>query len=189
MRAELIGLPEPNWFHHGEAILDLLDEHRPVTCVELGSNRGCSAIAVARLIRTWGGRLTCVDRWQGGSDGFVDLDTFRTNIVAAGVDDIITAVQRTTMDAAALWEGDIDYLYVDADHTRDGCESDLELWWPCLRVGGLIAGDDYDDVAGVPSEGVTAAWDEFEANHRQTFVRQATSATPYHGRLIWGVKR
>lgn len=46
-----------------------------------------------------------------------------SNIVAAGV----------------AWVGAIDYLYIDADHSVEGCTLDLELWWPFLKVGGLIA--------------------------------------------------
>jgi predicted O-methyltransferase YrrM len=187
MRVELDGLPEPNWFHHGEAILALVEQHRPQRCVELGSNRGCSAIAVARLIRTWGGHLTCVDQWVPGPET-VDVQTFAQNVVDAGVADVIGMIHAPTIEAAAGWAGGIDYLYVDADHTEAGCRADLEAWWPHLRVGGLIAGDDYDDVAGDPAHGVTAAWDAFEAAHGQHFYRTLTAATSYHGRLIWGVK-
>lgn len=187
MRPELIGLPEPNWFHHGGQILALLDRYRPVDCVELGSNRGCSAIAVARLIRTWGGHLTCVDRWQVGPTE-VDAQTFADNVVAAGVSDVIGMIQATTVDAAAQWAGRIDYLYIDADHTREGCALDLEQWWPFLVVGGLIAGDDYDDVSGDPRRGVTAAWDAFEAHYHQAFERTPTPGSD-RGRLIWGVKQ
>lgn len=32
------------WFHHGEHILALLEQHRPVVVVELGTHLGASAI-------------------------------------------------------------------------------------------------------------------------------------------------
>jgi hypothetical protein len=64
---------------------------------------------------------------------------------------------------------------------------DLETWWPFLKVGGLIAGDDYDDIDGIPELGVTAAWDAFEVTHNQVFHRTPTPG--FGGRLIWGVKR
>lgn len=188
MRAELLNLPEPNWFHHGETILSLLDTYQPLMCVELGSNRGCSAIATARLIHEWGGLLVCVDRWDG-NDGYVDIHTFVDNVHRAGVNDTITTIRNDSVKAAGDWTLPIDYLYVDADHTRDGCYADLEAWWPHLRVGGIVAGDDYDDVAGDPANGVTAAWDDFERTYRQNFHRTETPATSYHGRLIWGMKR
>lgn len=195
MRPELRDLPEPNWFHHGVQILDLLEQHTPMRCVELGSNRGCSAIAVARLIRTWGGYLTCVDQWQDGPSE-VGPQVFADNVVAAGVSDMIGMIHATTHEAATRWAGGIDYLYIDADHTVEGCRRDLEDWWPFLRVGGLIAGDDYDDPHGIPSQGVTRAWDDFEQAHGQAFERTVSAellGCQCHpckaGRLIWGVKR
>lgn len=186
MRPELEDLPVPNWFHHGEQILALLDEHRPMVCVELGSNRGCSAIGVARLLKQWDGTLTCVDLWTPGPSE-VGIGEFAQNILNARVSSRIRMIYARTADAVKTWQEPIDYLYVDADHTREGCLFDLETWWPFLKVGGLIAGDDYDDIDGIPELGVTAAWDAFEVTHNQVFHRTPTPG--FGGRLIWGVKR
>ncbi len=179
-----------SWFWHGEQVLALLDKLRPMACVELGSWFGGSAIPVARLVRRWGGRVTCVDVWESEPVSYNYEPTLNTiarcreNIVDAGVEDAMTLVQMRTDAAARTWtKGPIDYLYVDADHSYAGCKSDLELWWPHLRVGGLIAGDDYDD----PRFGVTRAWDEFEAEHRQNFWRCTSPGVS--AKLIWGVKR
>lgn len=192
MRVELANLPacEPDgrhWFWHGEQILTLLEQHQPHVCVELGTYKGGSAIATARLIRQWGGHLVCIDLW----DGAVSVDECVENIRRAGVMDNVTVVRKDSHLAAQHWRHSewslpIDYLYVDADHSTDGCFRDLELWWPNLRAGGLIAGDDYDD----PRWGVTAAWDRFEREYQQDFKRQATPGSdPACTRLIWGVKR
>lgn len=189
MRLELENLPQPNWFWHGEQVLGLLDEHRPVVCVELGSNRGCSAIATARVIRGWGGRIACVDTWETECHGAsVTMSEFMKNVAEAGVADCVTGVQSRIDDAARAWAAPIDYLYVDADHTFDSVTSDLDSWWPYLKVGGLIAGDDYDDPndTEVPPN-VTRAWDTFEALHGQQFNRTVTPGLV--SRLIWGVKR
>jgi|SRR5580765_3152820 len=196
MRAELENIPEawpgcPTWFWHGEHVLALLENHRPMVCVELGSWMGSSAIPVARLIKQWGGHLTCVDVW--GSEQVTynyepelnTADRFLRNIVAAGVEENVHMIQARTDVAALVWQGrpPIDYLYIDADHSYEGCKSDLELWWPHLREGGLIAGDDYSD----PRFGVTDAWDEFEQTHGQRFDHWATPGMP--AQLIWGLKR
>lgn len=192
MRHELLDLPQPNWFHHGPQILDLLEQHQPIVCVELGSNRGCSAIAVARLLRTWGGTLSCVDCWKRDATltpSEVGVETFIANVAAAGVADSIRIVHATTLEAARQWRDEIDYLYVDADHSYAGCTRDLELWWPFVKVGGLVAGDDYDDPYGIPQQGVTRAWDEFEQRHGQAFERTHTPGLVHASRLIWGIKR
>lgn len=192
MRPELQGLPEPQWFHHGEQLLALLDEHRPSVCVELGTHRGGSAIATARLIQGWGGQLFCVDTWTNG----VPMQECEANIAAAGLNSVVRLLQSDTARLGDLWSGSIDYLYVDAGHTYQECLRDLESWWGHLRVGGIIAGDDYDDPHGMPSEGVTAAWDEFERTHGQAFTRAVSPALIgcqcercRAGRLIWGIKQ
>lgn len=37
----------------------------------------------------------------------------------------------------------VDWVYVDADHTYEGCYRDMEAWWPKIRPGGVMFGDDY----------------------------------------------
>ena len=193
MRQELLDLPQPNWFHHGERILALLDEHQPRVCVELGTNKGCSALAIARTIQTWGGELTCIDLWELLPwDERTTLAECRTNL--AGVDNIVL-IQAHTFEVARFYPPIVDFLYVDADHSREGCYRDLVSWWPALRSGALLAGDDYDDPHGNSALGVSAAWDVFERDYKQKFAREKSEnplgCSCYRckdARLIWGTK-
>jgi len=178
-----------HWFWHGEQILDLLDLHRPVVCVELGTWKGCSAIAVARLVKQWHGSVTCVDVWElenvMGDFTPVTLAECRENVRAAGLTNVFYVQARTDIAAAQWTRGPIDYLYIDAGHSFDDCSRDLESWWPHLRIGGLIAGDDYDD----PRQGVTRAWDAFELRHDQQFERPKPYDLGMGTRLIYGIKQ
>jgi len=36
-----------------------------------------------------------------------------------------------------------DLIYIDADHTYEGCKQDLEDWWPKVKSGMFFTGDDY----------------------------------------------
>jgi len=36
-----------------------------------------------------------------------------------------------------------DLIYIDADHSYEGCKQDMEDWWPKVKKGGLFLGDDY----------------------------------------------
>ena len=72
--------------------------------------------------------------------------------------------------AALVPDGSLDFVYIDAEHTKQGCCSDLHLWWPKVRAGGIVSGDDYRFVNpkrpkrwGPPFRGVDAAVDEFVA--------------------------
>ena len=49
----------------------------------------------------------------------------------------------TNKAAANVPNNSIDFIYVDAQHDYCGGKEDLEMWWPKLKVGGIMAGDDY----------------------------------------------
>ena len=36
-----------------------------------------------------------------------------------------------------------DLIYIDADHSYEGCKKDLEAWWPKVKSGRFFTGDDY----------------------------------------------
>ena len=56
-------------------------------------------------------------------------------------------IRKASVAAAADFaDGSVDFVYLDARHTFDAVTEDLEAWWPKLRLGGLLAGEDYMDV-------------------------------------------
>lgn len=46
-------------------------------------------------------------------------------------------------------KGKFDYIYIDGDHTYDGCRKDLEAAHKKLETGGVIVCDDYGNPCGV----------------------------------------
>ena len=72
------------------------------------------------------------------------MDATRQNTAFAGKR--AQLVRKTSVEAAkGFAEASIDWLFIDGDHTYDGCLADLEAWYPKVRPGGLISGDDYGD--------------------------------------------
>lgn len=39
-----------------------------------------------------------------------------------------------------------DLVFLDADHSYGHVCSDIDAWWPMVKPGGMLAGDDYDPV-------------------------------------------
>ena len=191
--------PEPTriqgWFNHGQKILELVKEHRPKVCVELGTWQGASAVPVARMIQRWNGTLTCVDTWGGNLDDNggsmpgqvpIMLLSCARAIVEAGVGAHVRLIPSMTSEAAKYWAEPIDFLYVDADHGYEGCRADLEAWWPFVKPGGLVIGDDYDHPR---YPGVKQAWDEFEAENNLTLTRHQSNPPLFGGvQMIYGLK-
>lgn len=55
------------------------------------------------------------------------------------------------------WPFEIDAVYIDGDHSYEACKSDIELWVPKVKRGGLVFFHDY----GTPhTPGVVRAVDE-----------------------------
>jgi hypothetical protein len=121
--------------------------------VEVGVFRGEFSEQV--LIKWHGKKLYLVDPWAfqsdyldswGGSDDAMErllhctlnrLHRFRARI------DVI----RKRSDQAALRFADavLDFVYIDANHSFSAVANDLQLWYPKIRTGGLLAGHDYFD--------------------------------------------
>ena len=36
------------------------------------------------------------------------------------------------------WTRPIDLLYIDGDHTKEGCQRDVDYWWPMVKSGGHL---------------------------------------------------
>jgi hypothetical protein len=113
-------------------------------CLEIGSYLGASAILVAKNLPS-GATLTCVDTWQndGMSEGNRDTYAeFHANTKPYG--NRITAVRQASAEAAKSFNGNIDFLFIDGDHSYEGCKSDFDAWAPRVKEGGLIL---FHDVA------------------------------------------
>ena len=63
----------------------------------------------------------------------------------------------------------LDWIYIDGDHSYEGCLRDLENSLKVVKQGGLILGDDYGwPNAKWSKPGVTKAVDEFINRHKLT---------------------
>lgn len=83
--------------------------------------------------------------------------------------------KHSTIAAGEFKNGYFDFIYLDADHTYDGCRQDLESWWPKLKGGGILAGDDYvKAITPVGSVfGVIEAVNEFATNNELEVIHTA----------------
>lgn len=70
-------------------------------------------------------------------------------------------VRQTSRDAAGhVTDESLDFVFIDADHSYHGAKDDIARWAAKVKVGGLIAGHDYENV-GFPKFGVTQAVNEW----------------------------
>jgi hypothetical protein len=77
-------------------------------------------------------------------------------------------VRANSVEAAAQFPDHLlDFVFLDADHSYEGCMADIKAWAPKIRPGGLLCGHDYQNV-DYPCFGVERAVDEYVATHGLT---------------------
>ena len=64
-----------------------------------------------------------------------------------------TFIRGKSPDMSVKFNDDsLDFVFVDGDHSYKGCKADMVAWWPKLKKGGVMSGDDYGHTLN-PSEG------------------------------------
>lgn len=115
---------------------------------EIGTAAGDYAYSICKAIP--GVKLYCVDAWME-YDGYVDYNAEQM------VKNYLTAKRRLepfdvelirsySMDAVKLFDdGELDFVYIDANHEWPYIAQDLYYWDRKVRQGGIISGHDYTE--------------------------------------------
>lgn len=81
-----------------------------------------------------------------------------------GVEGVIFHRGMTADMVERFPDGHFDWIYVDGDHTYEGCAADLRMYLPKVKEGGFIVCDDYCE-EGLNYFGVKKAVDELCRDH------------------------
>jgi predicted O-methyltransferase YrrM len=130
-----------------ETIFDSL--RGPVrTLVEVGVHDGRNAAEMLYHLRPH--KFWLIDPWSANYPaGYAgntqkDWDELYTKVTERfSLFDYVEIIREASDKAAFLIPDELDMVYLDADHAYDSIAADIKLWWPKVRVGGLLAGDDY----------------------------------------------
>lgn len=144
---------------------------------EIGVHIGDYSEQILRIVRP--ARLHLIDPWEhrggdtfddawyggGASEGQLTMDArFRSvearfaKPIEAG--DVVVHRGKSGPVSEEFVDGYFDWVYIDGNHLFDGVMLDLEAYYPRVRHGGYLAGDDYG-VRGWWDDGVRKAVDEF----------------------------
>jgi len=89
-------------------------------------------------------------------------EIYNLNLHRFNVRDRITDIKGFSWESASKFEnGEIDFVYIDADHRYRSVKKDLDAWFPKIKAGGIFAGHDYEPYANQSHPGVKKAVDEF----------------------------
>jgi len=127
---------------------------RGATVVEIGSWQGKSTYCLAMGLRA--GTVHAIDPFNADSGDDADsqeayqekkgsrnlLAQFNDNMRERNVLDKIAVKQGYSQQFHGDFDA-IDLLFIDGDHSINGCSQDFELYAPKVKPGGLIAFHDY----------------------------------------------
>src|SRR5262245_8562946 len=109
------------------------------TCVEVGSYLGASSIVIASHMPP-GSSLWCIDTWANDAMSEGPRDTYADFVRnTKRYTDKLIPLRKTSVEAAANFSGKIDFLFIDGDHSYEGCKADLDSWLPKVKPGGIVA--------------------------------------------------
>ena len=159
----------------------------PLTILEVGSWKGLSATNMVQVLQNEGFtdfNIICIDTWLGAPEfwtwgvndplrgdslkrinGYPSVfHTFTKNVKMMGFHDYIAPLPLSSIQAADVlqhYQILADLIYIDASHEFGPVTSDLESFYPLLKNGGVMLGDDYSK----HWPGVIKAVDEFTNKH------------------------
>jgi hypothetical protein len=123
------------------------------TIVELGSWKGRSTVALSATQ----GIVLAIDRWDGVLDGkLVDKNVFgqfrRNTAGRKNIQAYRTDIRRLSAGAVIAKIGQVDMVFVDADHTEMAVRRDINTAYDLLCGRGLLCGHDFGFVRGSVEE-------------------------------------
>jgi len=138
------------FFHFPPLYKRVVAEAGPVAkFVEVGVWKGRSAAYMGVEIANSGKDITvyAVDAFTTTHDGSGPVNEERLSEVVknlAPVSKHVSLIGGKSVPVAATFEnGSCDFVFLDADHSEEGCRADILAWLPKIKPGGLLAGDDY----------------------------------------------
>lgn len=152
-------------------LLHLLAEEPPSRVLEIGTARGGTLFLFSRIAAP-GATLVTVDLPGGPFGGGYPRSRSRLLKSFGRGGQRIHPIRGDSHRVATLDEvkrrvNDVDFLFIDGDHTYDGVRRDWEMYGPLVRPGGLVA---FHDIVDGPAEavgGVPQFWSELRATHPQ----------------------
>ena len=117
--------------------------------VEVGSYRGGSVVTLAVALLHKRVRVTALEPFTGSLNGTMDgrelpvPREYFQNVKGRFPHLNVNTIQLDSVKASEKFmDGSLDMVFIDANHTVDAVIKDIALWWPKLKVGGILAGDD-----------------------------------------------
>lgn len=139
------------WFGNANQ-LDMFLKNRDIhLAVEVGSWLGCSTRYIASSLAE-DGVLYAVDTWAGSTQETLHMQDprlpflyqqFLSNVIHANLTHKIIPIRMNSVEAAKALNVKADLIYLDGAHDTQSVLYDIAFWYPHLKEGGVMCGDDW----------------------------------------------
>ena len=142
----------PNWFSNNISLFKNILSHYSnlsnLKFLQIGAYTGDASVwLLENVLIDSSSILIDVDTWAGSEENihkkfdWQDIESVYDNRMS-GYKNVIKK-KTTSHEYLSSCSEAFDFIYIDGDHTSDGVYSDAVLSYPLLKVGGIMAFDDY----------------------------------------------
>jgi len=139
---------------HSRVVVDLINEYKFKEVAEIGVLEGITVDAVHQNCPSIE-KYYMIDPWvpfKGDGAGksanitAEEWEVIYQNILDKYATDPKFIIMRaTSVQAAKAFEpSSLDLVFIDSIHSYKSCKSDVQTWFPIVRPGGILCGDDYN---------------------------------------------
>lgn len=106
--------------------------------MELGTDEGANSLNLRTAMHPEG-VLYLVDPYEPGRLGVNFSFLIARREVSKSRNGRVVFVRKSSQEAALDWRGEIDFVFIDGDHSREGALRDWLDWSPHVTETGLVA--------------------------------------------------
>ncbi len=138
----------------GEGLIFLLNDKKNLIGAEIGVNDGITSQNLLHYLDIK--NLYLIDPWipygldnpSAGTTCITDAEAqahYQTTLQRcqfAG-EKVIICRAFSQQAAETIPDKELDFVFIDGDHSYEEVKKDLNLWWPKVKIGGIFSGHDF----------------------------------------------
>ncbi len=150
--SEAITMVSPNREIFFKTIAELYPELTKKRMLEIGVANGANSERMVKCLKPL--EIVLIDPWESTGLRAQDRGDSQETHTAAYKEakrrlenhslvktELIQAFAEEVVDNYE--DESFDFIYIDGDHSYEGCKKDLDMWYPKLRKGGFFGGHDF----------------------------------------------
>lgn len=127
-----------------EILRELIRKNNYKSFVEIGVWNGKVSKYLLKICKL--DEIICVDNYSTSNcmGSRREVTKARNKAIKLKNDNRVTFLEVTSKEAEQrVKDNSIDIIFIDAEHSYNSVRGDIELWYPKVREGGILAGHDY----------------------------------------------